>query len=227
MVISIDSRFLDHRVSTAAELSRHIAVRGAAGRGVLPVPSSLAPALPSESLERGRIYGCAGDASLSLLFALVSVATREGSWFAMVDMDHAGLQSAREHGVALQRTVCASSGGEGAWPLVVGSLVDGFDVVAVTSPPGRPQEARRIAARVRSSGAVLLVLGDKGGFEVDAVLRARTVSWRFDLHAQVRTVEVSSSGRRAHRGGRCVVHLPVPPEPDGVPAGSPRWSLHR
>lgn len=154
------------------------------------------------------MYGCSGDAPVSLLFALVAAATQEGSWFAMVDMEHAGLQSAHEHGVALQRTLCISSGGPRTWPAVTGALVDGIDIVAVASPSCRSSDARRLAARVKSSGAVLFVLGRRGDFEVDIVMNTRTVSWHFDLHAEVRTVEVSASGRRVHAVRPRTIRLP-------------------
>lgn len=194
---------------TAADLSRDMALRGALGQGIVPVVPALRSVLPAGGLERGRIYGCTGDAQVSLLFAAASLATREGSWFAMVDMEHAGLQSAREHDVALQRVLCVSAGGVRAWPLVVGALVDGVDIVAVASPSCRASDARRIAARVRASGAILFVLGRPGEIGVDIRLDSRTVSWHFDLHAQVRRVDVSVSGRRVH-GGRCdLMHLPM------------------
>lgn len=197
-----------NQVRTGAQLSGDMVVRGALGRGLLPVAPEIASLFPGGALERGRIYCCTGDASLSLLFALIASATQEGSWCALVDMEHAGLQSAREHGVALHRMLCVSSGGARSWPLVVGALVDGVDIVAVSSPTCRVSDARRLAARVKASGAVLVVLGRAGELGADAVLRAHTVSWRFDLHAHARSVEVSTSGRRVHGERRRVVHLP-------------------
>jgi len=41
---------------------------------------------------------------------------------------------------------------------VVGALVDGVDLVAVSSPVCSQSEARRIATRVKAQGAVLFVL---------------------------------------------------------------------
>lgn len=195
-------------VRTAGHLADYIALHGSPGHGLLPTPPVFADLLPAGALERGRIYGCTGDASLSLLFSLVAPATREGSWLAMVDMAHAGLQSAREHGVALHRTVCAVSGSASAWPLVVGALVDGIDMVAVSSPVCRAPEARQLAARVKASGSVLFVLGNAGSFVPDVVLRSCTVSWNFDLHAHSRHVDVSVTGRRVHAQRTVAVHLP-------------------
>lgn len=195
-------------VRTAADLSDHIAIHGAVGHGTLPMPPAFGHLVPAGALERGRIYCCTGDAPLSLLFSLVAPATRQGSWFAMVDMPHAGLQAAREHGVALHRTVCASSGNPAAWPLVVGALLDGIDIVAVSSPTCRAPEVRRLAARVKASGAVLFITGGAGAFTPDVVLHGRTVSWNFDLHAHSRRVDVSASGRRVHGERTRLVHLP-------------------
>lgn len=193
---------------TAGHLADHIAVHGNVGHGLLSTTPALADVLPAAALERGRIYGCTGDAPLSLLFSLAAPATREGSWLAMVDMPHAGLQSAREHGIALHRTVCATSGAAEAWPLVVGALVDGIDMVAVSSPVCRASEARQLAARAKASGAVLFVVGDAGSFVPDVVLHSRTVSWNFDLHARSRRVDVSVTGRRVHARRTRLVRLP-------------------
>lgn len=195
-------------VRTAAHLADHIAVHGSHGHGLLPTSTAFDDLLPAGALERGRVYGCTGDAPLSLLFSLVAPATRQGSWLAMVDMPHAGLQSAREHGVALHRTVCASSGAPDAWPLVVGALVDGIDMVVVSSPVCRAPDARQLAARVKASGAVLFIAGAAGAFVPDVVLHSRTVSWNFDLHARSRRVDVSVTGRRVHARRTKLVHLP-------------------
>lgn len=196
-------------VRTAAQLAEaRQGLGGATGRGCITVPWAPLPAL-----ERGRVYACTGDASLSLLYALVAEATRQGAWFAMVDMPHAGLMAAREHGVALHRTLCVDTGPrDGAstrWSRVVGALVDGVDLVAVSPPSCSSSEMRRLIARTKASGAVLLVLGRAGVFDVDAEFRTRTLSWRFDLHARSRSVEVAVEGRRAHGTPPCVVELPV------------------
>jgi hypothetical protein len=117
------------------------------------------------------------------------------------------LLSAHEHGVALHRTVCVDAGaGVGA---VLGALVDGFDFVAVWSPACSVSEARRIAARVKAQGSVLLVMGNAGAFDVDATFGAHTVNWQFDTYASARTVDIAARGRRVHGERSCRVQLPA------------------
>ena len=197
-------------VETAADL---LARTGA--HAVLPVVPALAPLFPLGGPERGRLYGIHGDAGASLVNALVSCATQEGAWCALVDMPHVGLRAAHEHGVALQRVVCVdtdrSSPGSGSvWGRVVGALVEGIDIVVVRDPVCPPAEARRLAARVKAQGAVLLAHGDTSVLPVDAVLTARTRSWQFTACAVARTVEVSAEGRRIPGVRRTVVLLPSP-----------------
>jgi hypothetical protein len=146
---------------------------------------------------------------MSLLFALVASATQHGSWFAMVNMPTAGLMAAHENGVALQRTVCVDVGVSGGhMSNILGSLVDGIDLVAVRSPQCSSAEVRRVAARVKAQGSVLLVVGNTAGFSPDAVLVAHTQQWQFHTHAVSRTVNITAQGRRLHAQRSCVVALP-------------------
>lgn len=207
---------LGHRklagVETGADFALRFAQRAAGGVGPLPVTEVLQPLFSGAGFERGHIYGIAGDAPLSLLFALVARATGEGSWLALVNLQRAGLLSAHEHGVALHRTVCVevgSSSSSSSWSHAVGALVDGFDFVVVSSPACSMGEARRIAARVKAQGSVLLVVGNPGAFDVDATFGARTVQWQFNTYASARTVHVSARGRRVHGDHSCTVQLPA------------------
>lgn len=176
--------------------------------GVLPVPDALRSLCPVAGLERGHSYAIRGDASLSLLFALISRASQDGAWLAMVNMPHAGLMAAHEHGVALHRVVCVSVGrAPRSWAGAVGALVSGVDIVAVTSPACGVADARRISAHARAQGSVLLVVGDPGGFTVDATFSTRTLDWTFDTHACARTVSVGISGRRVHAQRSCAVEF--------------------
>lgn len=163
--------------------------------------------LPDGGLGRGQVCACTGDAAVSTALSLVAHATQSGSWFAMVDMERTGLVAAREHGVALERTLCVDTAGA-AWARVAGAIVDGLDIVAFASPRCSAADARRITARARAQGTVLLVTGDPGPFVPDLSLRACTVSWEFDTHAASRSVHVQVSGRRAH--GACRADLLLP-----------------
>lgn len=176
--------------------------------GVLPVPDALRPLLPLAGLERGHSYAIRGDASLSLLFALVSRASQDGAWLAMVDMPHAGLMAAHEHGVALHRVLCVSAGDTArSWAKAVGALAAGVDIVAVSSPVCTAADARRISVHARAQGSTLLLVGDPGSFSVDATFSTRTLDWTFDTHACARTVSVGITGRRVHAQRSCVVEF--------------------
>lgn len=193
---------------TAATLAERLAVRAASGTGVVCVHDLLEPLFPARGLERGHVYGIRGGASMSLLYALVAGATREGSWFAMVDMPRAGLVAAEQHGVAMHRLLSVSVGAGASWAVTVGALVDGIDVVAVSSPRCASAEARRIAARARVAGTVVFVVGPPGTFEVDATMSVTTVDWEFDAHAMSREVTVECTGRRIPAGRSVRVRLP-------------------
>ncbi len=197
-------------VETGAQFAERASAQVATGCGPISVVSPLAPLLPAAGLERGYVYGCTGDAATSLLFALVASATSTGSWLAMVNMARAGLMSAHEHGVALHRTLCVSAENTSTtMSQVLGALVDGLDVVAVSSPVCSVSDARRVVARAKAQGAVLFVLGDPGGFSIDASFSARTEQWQFDTHAHSRTVNVSASGRRVYAHRSCSIQLPI------------------
>lgn len=196
---------------TAADLAARLGVRGVAGTGVHRVHDVLADMFPARGLERGRIYGVRGSASVSLLYALAAEATRDGAWFAMVDMPRAGLVAADEHGIAMHRLLAVSvprASSPGSWSGVVGAVVDGVDLVACSSPRCGAADARRLAARVRASGAVLFVVGNPGSVETDATLTVTTRGWRFDAHALARTVDIECAGRRVPAPRRVTVNLP-------------------
>lgn len=196
---------------TAADLAARLGVRGAAGTGVHRVHEALTGLFPARGLERGRIYGVRGSATVSLLYALTAEATHDGAWLAMVDMPRAGLVAANEHGIAMHRLLSVSvprTASAGSWSAVVGSIVDGVDLVACSSPRCGAADARRIAARVRASGAVLFVVGNPGVVETDATLTVATRDWCFDTHARSRTVDLECAGRRVPTARRATVRLP-------------------
>ena len=196
---------------TAADLAARLGVRGAAGTGVHRVHEALAGLFPARGLERGRIYGVRGSATVSLLYALTAEATHDGAWLAMVDMPRAGLVAANEHGIAMHRLLSVSvprTASAGSWSAVVGSIVDGVDLVACSSPRCGAADARRIAARVRASGAVLFVVGNPGVVETDATLTVATRDWCFDTHVRSRTVDLECAGRRVPTARRATVRLP-------------------
>ena len=193
-------------VETAADL-----LARAGAHTALPVPAPLAPVLPMRGLERGRVHGVTGDAAASLVYALVAAASAEGAWCAFVDMPHAGLRAAHEHGVALERVVCIDTDRSLSWGRVVGALTDGIDIIVARDPVCTAAEARKVASRVKAQGAVLIVQGavqSAQSFPLDVLFTARTQSWSFGACAFERTVRVTAEGRRIPAARGVTVLLP-------------------
>ena len=193
-------------VETAADL-----LARAGAHTALPVPAPLAPVLPLRGLERGRVHGVTGDAAASLVYALVAAASAEGAWCAFVDMPHAGLRAAHEHGVALERVVCIDTDRSLSWGRVVGALTDGIDIIVARDPVCTAAEARKVASRVKAQGVVLIVQGavqSAQSFPLDVLFTARTQSWSFGACALERTVRVTAEGRRIPAARGVTVLLP-------------------
>ena len=197
-------------IETGAQFAQRVSARAEAGFGPIPVAPALASLLPSSGLERGGVHACAGDAPMSLLFSLVATATSVGSWLAFVDVPRVGLMAAYEYGMALQRVMCVNSGGHTqSYAQVVGALVDGVDLVVVSSPTCSAAEARRIVARAKASGSVLIILGRAGQFSPDVVLSSSTTEWHFHTHASSRTMSVQAHGRRVYNQRALTMQLPA------------------
>ena len=103
------------------------------GEECLPVPAPLQSLLPHGALRRGSTVTVHGSTALAL--ALVAAA---------------------EVGVALERVALVPEPG-GQWATVAAALLDAVDVVLVAARGRvRPGDARRLAARARDRGAVLV-----------------------------------------------------------------------
>ncbi|MDQ1395577.1 MAG: hypothetical protein QOG64_836, partial [Acidimicrobiaceae bacterium] len=127
-----------------------------AGDERLPVLAPLADLFPGGALRRGTTVTVTG--SSSLLLALLAGPSQAGSWAAVVGRPDLGMAAAAEHGVALERLALVPYPGA-QWATVASALLDALDVV-VLSPPGRmrPGDARRLAAKARERGSVLVPL---------------------------------------------------------------------
>jgi len=141
-----------------------------------------------------------------VLYTLIARATQVGSWVATVNLYSLGLMSAREHGVALQRLLCVDAGSQATtWTPVVGACVDGLDVVVIHAPQCSLHDARRIEARLKAQGSVLIIVGDPGVFSPAVVLSSHTTRWDFSTHASRREVDVVATGRRVHGRDHCAL----------------------
>jgi hypothetical protein len=188
-----------------------------AGERLLPVLGPLESLFPTRGLKRGSVVSVAGSTSLAL--ALLAAASAQGSWCAAVGMPALGLAAAAELGVALERFPLVPSpgraAGAGGWAWVVAALVDACDVV-LARPPRRlaGADARRLTARVRERGAVLVVAGQwPEAAEVQLTVASSTWEGLGQGYGRLlgRRVEVVAGGRgAAARERRISLWLPHP-----------------
>ena len=188
----------------------------------LPVVDALVPCIPDGALVRGQVVVTCGVAELSSALAVTAGATHAGSWLAVVEragVFEVGADAAAELGVVLQRTVLVTLADVHAapWSEVLAALVEGFDVVIV--PVDLPLGAavtRRLQARLRTRGGVVVVVGGRGDWQPDLVLRSTPLGaqggWEpLDQHGRLRGrgVVVDVDARRRGAPGRHTMWLPT------------------
>jgi cell division inhibitor SulA len=154
-----------------------------AGTRRLPVAEPLGALLPDGGLRRGSVVTLAGAAGTSsVLLPLLAAATTTGEWAAVVEPGVTlGGAAVAEAGVGLERCVFVRAVPANRWAVVVAALLEGTAVVAAWVPAGvRLGDARRLAARARERGAVLVAM--------ESVPGARPVAWPAEaalrLHVQ-------------------------------------------
>ncbi|MEU4423328.1 hypothetical protein AB0F81_22095 [Actinoplanes sp. NPDC024001] len=186
---------------------------------ILPTDPMLLPLLPwSGGLRKGATISAVG--STSLLMLLLAGAMRDtGSWACVVGMPSFGVLAAvQDYGVPAERLAFVPDPGPD-WPAVVGTLLDGIDLVAVAPPAEVPEGlARSLSSRARQRGSVLIPTRSWPGAE----LSIETVSRQWHGLGQGRgrlrhcTLELRSAGRGKAVRPRTAT-LTVPPG-----AGAPR-----
>jgi hypothetical protein len=145
--------------SVLAEVAQRARPVALAREQVLPVLPPLETVLPG-GLRRGTTVGVGSSTSLAL--AVVAGPVQAGSWLAAVGMSTLGLAAAAELGVTLDHLVLVADPPSDCWATTVATLVDAFDVVLVHARRHtKHTDARRLAARSRERGSVLVVLGDE------------------------------------------------------------------
>ncbi|MCM3886430.1 hypothetical protein [Frankia sp. R82] len=174
---------------------------GPAGERLVPVVPPLAALLPQEGLRRGSTVAVTGSASLVL--TLLCGPAQAGGWCAVVGFAQLGLLAAAESGIALERLALVPVPGP-RWPVVVATLLDAMDVVVVCPPASPGAAGRRLMARARERGAVLVAVGAWEG----ADLRLAALERRWEGvgaghgHVRVGHLLVEVSGRGAARRPR-------------------------
>ena len=154
-------------VPSLAETARRVQSTTLATDRVLPVLEALKGLLPN-GLQRGITVGVSGSGARSLALALMARATETGSWVVVVGDDDLGLAAAAEVGVALKRLVVVNAPDPKQWAPVVAAFVGAVDLILV-SPRHRPlaAEVRRLAARCREGGSVLVYMSPGVGHLID------------------------------------------------------------
>ena len=146
-----------------------------------------------------------------------------------------GLVAADELGVALERLVLVAAPERDAWGGVVAALVDGFDLVVLHAGRTgvRTADARRLVARARERGAVLLQLGSGWPEKADVQLEVTRARWEGldDGHGHLRPARsaspaVAGARRPSPAGSTC--GCPAPAARSASPSRScRRWSRTR
>ena len=192
------------------EIAGRVAPVALAGEQRLPVLPVLEGLFPRKGLQRGTVVAVS---STSLALALLAAPSAEGSWSAIVGMPDAGALAAAELGVDLARCALVPDPGP-TWPTVVAALLDAIDVV-VLRPPGRTKasDARRLGARAKERGSVLVVAGGHWPEGPDVRLQVTSSTWTGlgDGHGALATrrLDVTATGRGASvRERRVSVPLP-------------------
>ena len=145
---------------------------------MLDIPGPLGQLLP-EGLVRGSVTvveGATGAGATSVALTLCAAVTAVGEWAAAVDLAGTlGGEAAAEAGVTLERFAVARRVPPDRWATVTSVLLDGMSLVVVEVPPrARPAEARRLVARARERGVVLVPLvGSPSAWPAEARQRVR------------------------------------------------------
>lgn len=202
------TRLAAARAALSAVESRMGADRKATEGPALAVDDALAPVLP-RGLPRGQVVAVEG--STSLMLALASQASREGAWATIVGMPNVGVLAASRRGMDLARLALVPYPGAQA-PATLGACLDGMDIVMVGQGVALSDaDRRRLAARARERGCVMVVVGPWPGAHV--ALTVERVRWRGlgagEGRLRERDVTVAIAGRSAGSTSRVVVTLDV------------------
>jgi len=187
---------------------------------VVPVLGALSGLFPDEGLARGSTVVVDGStAATSLALAVAAGPSAAGAWVVVVGRDDLGLAAAVEVGVAVDRLALVAEPPADQWSTVVAALIGAVDVIVV-GPSHRVSagDARRLAARARERGTVLVQVGARRGTPVpglDADVRLTVIESHWQGlgdghgHLRARRVVVETTGRRrASRPRRAELWLP-------------------
>ena len=181
----------------------------------LPVNEAASALLPRGVLQRGMSITIRGKVRRSLALALAAQASSEGSWVVFVGVGGIGLAAAEEFGLDLTRVALIDDPGDD-WATVVAALVGSVDMIVTETPARiRQRDGRRLSARLRERGSVIVELqrNAEAVLQGDVTLNTDMAAWeglnRGHGRLQQRRVIVRTGGRgAASKGNKVEMWLP-------------------
>ena len=144
-------------------LGKRVAPLVGARERTLPVLAPLRDLFPGGDLQRGWVISTEGAGATSLAFAVAAGPSAAGSWTAVVGEEGLGLAAAAEAGMVLERLLVVAAAEPRAAAEAVAALVGSVDIVLLGSGIRLGAvDHRRLAARLRERGSVLIRLGGDG-----------------------------------------------------------------
>ena len=202
------TRLAAARAALRAVETRMGADRKATEGPLLELDDALVPLLP-RGLRKGQVIAVEG--STSLVLALVARASLDGAWTAMVGMPNVGVLAAARRGIDLARVALIPYPGVQA-PATLGVCIDDMDVVMVGQGLAiSDADRRRLAARARESGCVVVAMGRWPGAHVQ--LTVDGARWAGlgagEGRLRERDMTVAITGRSTGPARRVVVCLDI------------------
>ena len=190
----------------------------------LPLAEPWNTFVPGGGLRRGStvaVQAPTGSGGLSLALSLLSEASTQGHWAAVVGVDDPGVVAIADLGVDLRRVLFVPRP-RGAWAESAADLLDGVDLLVVR-PPSRPAHgaARRLMERARERAVVLIALGESTSpwpLPADLSFDIIRAQWTTSSRLDTRSLTVRVAGRGA--AVRSTEHVVVLPNRRGRAAAS-------
>ncbi|MGA2209674.1 MAG: hypothetical protein ABSH30_08570 [Acidimicrobiales bacterium] len=192
-----------------------------AGEHLLPVTPALQAILPAGGLQRGStvvVDSRQSSGATTLAFELLAGPSVGGYWCAVGGFSEMGALAAAERGIDLARLVIVPFlGSPDRWLQVLATLFDSVDAVLFAPRAAvRQSDARRLAARSRDRGSVLIVLDHQGHWSGPSDLRCTVTGSQWSglsrghglLASRRYELEVSGRGAAA-RPRRAPLQLPA------------------
>lgn len=144
----------------------------------LAITPEIGELIGRQALDRSQWIICQGQGSFSLAAAMLSAATQQGSWLAILATPTLGVEAISELGVDLSRVVAVDADLESPmqWAERVVACSDGFDLILTTMPTHIPDRIwRSMSQRTRRNGTVVVGLNLLGSDLPGVDLRCRVV----------------------------------------------------